>query len=378
MVSLNCVIEALKAAIEASVYVNPTDPGLTFAELIEVGKRAAFREGELNDALPHVGPQSFERQDRRVLLDQGRWSLCAYLIHGEEPDLRNPTAFDFVIAQLNELTREVGTHKASIVRNILVDRAAHAGISRQDIEVAITLMVLSGQLAEVQQVLRFNNPQNGQGGIRQLPSSALVSRSPNRFQKTLRSQMMPIVRDVVLRRVDGRPRSAEPFDAFAEELERLGYGAHRLWWSQVVGELNQTNPITSPLSAIVLSSALVEAALTFVVIRARHLELGVFGSKDFEKSPRSWRLDDLVAGAARGGDESILDAQTKTRVDGLVLTRQRIHIGRIISDFPCSVPDLKPEEARDARAVAEQVVRRIIEWLQRSRLSNKSPENMVR
>jgi hypothetical protein len=60
-----------------------------------------------------------------------------------------------------------------------------------------------------------------------------------------------------------------------------------------------------------------------------------------------------------------LDRQTKNLADGLILTRQRIHAGRMLSEFPRGMPDLRPEEAREARAVAERVVRQVLDWLDR-------------
>jgi hypothetical protein len=102
-----------------------------------------------------------------------------------------------------------------------------------------------------------------------------------------------------------------------------------------------------------------------VVKHARAAGLGVFLSKDFDRDPKSWKIDDLVASAASGSDTAILDLQTKNRAETLIKTRQRIHAGRMLSEFPAGVPDIRPEEARDAKATAEQVVRRVIDWLQR-------------
>ena len=177
--------------------------------------------------------------------------------------------------------------------------------------------------------------------------------------------MLPHVRDVVQRRADGRPQSVEPLAAFAEQLEKLGYGRFRMWRNQTVAELGRTDPNSSPLSALVLAAALVEGVLTFVVKHAQSLGLGVFGSTDFTRDPKTWKIDDLVASAARGGDTTILDLQTKNRADGLIRTRQRIHAGRMLTEFPTGVaePDLRPEEALEAKAVSEQVVRSVLDWL---------------
>ena len=114
-----------------------------------------------------------------------------------------------------------------------------------------------------------------------------------------------------------------------------------------------------------LAAALVEGALTFVVKHARGRGLAVFRSPDFDKDPRAWKIDDLVTSAASGSEAAILDMQTKSRTETLIRTRQRIHAGRMLSDFPTGVPDIRPEEARDAKATAEQVVRRVLDWLQK-------------
>jgi hypothetical protein len=176
---------------------------------------------------------------------------------------------------------------------------------------------------------------------------------------------MPHVEDVVKRRADGRPKSSEPFAAFAEQLEKLGYAHFRLWWSQTVAELGRADQNSSPLSTLVLAAALVEGALTFVVKHARSLDLGAFASSDFAGEPRTWRLEDLVASAARGSESAILDVQAKTRAELLIRSRQRIHAGRMLSEFPNGLPDLRPEEAREAKSVAELVVRRILDWLEK-------------
>ena len=178
-------------------------------------------------------------------------------------------------------------------------------------------------------------------------------------------QSCPIVRDVIDRRTDGRPTHAEPLDAFGAQLQSLGYGKFRLWWTQTTAELNQTSAQSSPISETVLSAAIVEAVLTFVVKHARSLNLGVFASTNFDGSPRTWKLDDLVASATSGRDSAILDATLRQRAEGLMRARQRIHAGRMLEDFPAGVPDLRPEEARDARTTAELVVRRVLDWLER-------------
>lgn len=363
--SLQQVVQLLQAAIEASVYVAPIEPGLTVDELYEVGKRLGLKEGEIGDALPRVATQYFGRRDQRLLLPEALWHMSGYLIFAEDPDLRNPAAFDFIVGQLNEMAREVGSGRARLDRSIMLDRAQIHRLRRHDVEVAITLMVLSQQLIEEDGVLRFRMMQSGEQPLPSASGSQPGAGNIGRRPKAARTRVMPYVKDVIERRKDGRPKSAEPLGAFAEQLEKLGYGHFRLWWNQTVAELERTDPASSPLSALVLAAALVEGALTFVVKHAQSLGLPVFRSTDFTRDSKTWRIDDLVASAARGSDAAILDFQTKNRADGLVHSRQRIHAGRMLSEFPGGAPDLRPEEAREAKAVAEQVVRRVLDWLEK-------------
>jgi len=145
-----------------------------------------------------------------------------------------------------------------------------------------------------------------------------------------------------------------------------GYGRFQLWWTQIVSEVSRADAQASPVSVLVLSAGLVEAALAFVVKHARDRNLPVFGSRDIEPDPKRWKIENLIAGAAYGGDEAILDDTTRRRAIALVTTRQRIHAGRLLSDHPSGpVPDLRPEEARDAKAVADLVVRAVLAWLER-------------
>ena len=281
----------------------------------------------------------------------------------QEPEYRNAEAFDFVFAQLSEAARAVGANAAAIDQSVIVERAVVAGISRRDIEVATTLLGLTNQIIIQDGRLRHNSGRSSPSRSSQPWPS--LPQAMNSARRGARTQAYEIVRDIVERRADGRPKHAEPLDAFVEALGHLGYGHLRLWWMQVVSELRQTDPQLSPISVLVLAAALVEGALAFVVKHARARDLAVFQSKDFDGEPRSWRIDKLVTSAASGGDEAILDPATRHRADQLVLTRQRIHAGRMLSDFPRGLPDLRPEEAREARAVAEQVVRCVLDWLER-------------
>ena len=353
------IITFLKAALECSVFVDPIEPGLSYEEILEVGKRAGLQAGEIGDAMRYATTQFIG--SKRILPDDNTLASWVFLSH-EEPDYRNFDAFDFVVSELNARARADGAGKARLERSIVVERAIAKGIPEKDIQVAITYQVMAKMLSEKDRILGFTH----NNGVRQLPSEQL--RATGRSQphrREARARAYPIVKDVIARRTDGRPKQVESLEAFAEELDKLGYGPFRLWWTQTVSELRRGDPLSSPVSVSVLATALVEGALTFAVKHARKLGLPAFRSSDFDRDTKTWKIDDLVTSAASGGDTAVLDLQTKNRVEMLIRTRQRIHAGRMLSDFPTGVPDLRPEEARDAKATAEQAVRRVLDWLQR-------------
>lgn len=351
------IISLLKAALECSVYVSPRDPGLTYEELAIIGTRAGYLEGEVHDALRHVGIK-FWGVPRIVPAEQetSQWVF----FFPENPEYKDYAALDFVFNELNLLLRSEGEARAEIERSVLVERAVAKNIQRHNIEIAITWLVMGRQLVEKDSILRF--AQRG-ASVRQLPS---VVRAMHRHedQKPHKARAYPLVKDVIARRGDGRHLHPEPLDAFAEELDRLGYRPFRMWWMQTVSELRQSNPSSTPVAVALLAAALVEGALTFIVKHAR--TRGQFQSKDYEREPRTWKIDDLVASAASGGPAAILDLQGKTRAETLIRIRQRIHAGRMLSDYPAGPPDLRPDEAREAKGVADQVVRAVLDWLQKN------------
>ena len=353
------VISFLKAALECSVLVAPLSPGLTYAELCEIGKAAGYQQGQIDDALPHAA-EIFGR-DHRALpseTDRNLWKIY----FPEEPEYRNFRAFDFVIAELNSLVRSEGAAKARIDRSVLVERATARDIASHDVQLAITWLSLSALLTEKDGLVRFTHA-TGEHGLPSDQLRQMAQQTPAR-QRPDRLRAYPIVKDVVARRTDGRPAHAEPLDAFADEIDKLGYHPFRLWWTQTVTELRRADPSYASVSACVLAAALVEAALTFIVKHARNS--GHFQSPDYQNEPDKWKIDKLVASAASGGPAAILSPQAKARAETLIMTRQRIHAGRMLKDYPAGPPDLRPDEAREAKAIAEQVVRAVLDWLQRN------------
>lgn len=350
----------IRAALECSVYIAPLEPGLTCDELVETGRPLGYLAGEIGDAISRNGHQYFDGtlrlQPDGVAIAQA-WQSGFF---PQELEYRNYEALDFIISQFAELIRAEGHNAARIERSVIVKRAIARGFERTAVEAELTILLLTGSLIAKNGVLSGRSAM----GWDVLPSIQRRQHPTGKpRQRPMQDRVFPVVEDVIGRRTDGRARYAEPFDAFTESLAGLGYGMFRIWWVQIVGELRKTEASLCPTTAIVLSAALVEGALTFVVQHARSLRLGVFASDDFTREPRTWKIDDLVNSAVRGGDTAILDHSQHDRARRLIHTRQRIHAGRMLSEHVGGPPDLKPEDAREAKATAELVVRAVLEWL---------------
>jgi hypothetical protein len=137
-------------------------------------------------------------------------------------------------------------------------------------------------------------------------------------------------------------------------------------------ELRTLDTSLQPVAVTVLSAALAEAALSFVVPRAR--AQGLMKVLDLSE-PRSWKFVDLIKGAKSSDPNTlaILDERAAQRCLHLNDARQRIHAGFLIdSPQPGPIPDLKPEQARDALQTTDVLVRKILEWLAQSGGNNEN------
>jgi hypothetical protein len=360
MMQANQLPDFIQSALEASVFAAPENPGLTYQELTEAAKRAGYLEGEVDDAIrraehTHIGEYQNLLPGRQII------TLWKMFMPRQEPDFRNLAAFDFVFSEFNQGLRQMGA-RSRLERAATVERGVSQGLPRQDLEAAITVLLLTQHLvAEPSGMLKTTSSAQ----YNPLPSEQIKGPSFGAMRRPQREEAMAIVREIVERRSDGRPPVAEPLDAFAHALTKLGYGGFRTWWVQIVGELRRAEPAQSSVSISVLSASLIEGALAFVVKHARSIGSATLASKDFDAPPKQWKIDDLVKSAAAGSGDAILRPDLKARADGVVRTRQRIHAGRMLEEFPQGVADLRPEEARGARQTAEDVVRAVLDWLDR-------------
>jgi hypothetical protein len=364
--NLTEIMQFIAAALECSVYLAPTEPGLTQSEIFEVCRRAGYQDGEIGDAVPRV-VTLYIKGPERLLPSAEMKSYWQFFFH-ETPEFRNIDAFDFLATEMTNRAKAEGMTKAACERSLLVERAVAKDIPRRDIEAAITISLMCNRLIETNGVLRMPAGCN----TYPLPSAQLKSQQAQKpIDRPQRKRAYPIVKDTIERRTDKRPKYVESLDEFGEALAKMGFSGFRLWWQQTVAELRLGDTQSTPVCVSVLAAALVEGALTFAAKHARSKNLGFFASSDFDKDPRTWKIDDLIKSAASGGSVAIFDQPTRQRVETLIKVRTRIHAGRMLSEFPTGAPDLRPEEARDSRATAENVVRRVLDWVEQQATNPK-------
>ena len=357
---MDAIEDFTNAALECSIYLSPEQPGLTQEELTEVCQQAGFRPGEINDAIRQQDFGTATDDRCRLLPVVSTLSVIHWFTNTEDPDYRNRVAAEFVLVSIRDAVKEFGRGAARVDRGVLVEKGIRAGFSRHDVQLAVTLYVVGGVLSESEGSLAFRP--NKERWV--LPSGNPPTAGPPREMPN-RARAYPIVRTLVSRRSEGLSVSPEPLAAFAGQLEQLGYPGFRMWWLQLTGELQRSEPANNTVAACVIAAALVEGALVFVVRHARANGQGPMNSTTFKEPPTAWNLKDLVNSAAAGGADAILDNNAKNRAETLIRTRQRIHAGRMLFEFPTGPEDLRPEEARDAKATADLVVRRILDWLQK-------------
>jgi hypothetical protein len=119
------------------------EPNLvSYQELAEIAKRSGYLDGEINDALRHVGSASF-RQPRIVPSEQERVQWACFF--PENPEYKNYSALDLVFDELNLLLRSEGEGRAQIERSVLVERAVAKGKGGREIQYGNKLNLTTGR-----------------------------------------------------------------------------------------------------------------------------------------------------------------------------------------------------------------------------------------
>lgn len=348
----------VRGILEASIFADPTQPGLTHAEIEELAQRRGYGKAEV---FVHVPGSPW--RNGRILPNSGVASLDLTYFHDEcAGDPRNIKAFQWVLDQFEVLVREHGLASARIPLDVLLARAEVNNLNRAEVQAAVTCYTVDEILRLVDGAVllakRWATPEEQlapQGG-KQNPSQ------PNRPHPV--GPVLTEVHDIVRRRIDGRALSANAFRAFAETFG--GLTGRRIWWDLQVGEVTTLSPQTHPTMMLVGAASLLEAALVALVPEARRLTNGTaFGSNQFDQPPKHWRLEALL-NAARRQDTGIFNEHNEQLyLEALRLheNRQRIHFGRFLSaGNPISL-DIRPHDAESAVQVTRRVLLVMLEWL---------------
>lgn len=144
------VEKIVTTAVECSVFLSPTEIGLSTAELVEVGSRLGYEEGEVRDTIQYARKAGTLHQSMGkpyLVLKANPW-VCDFLLPAEEPDFRSVPAHDFVLGHLQELVRKLGEQNAQIERSVLVERGVASGLPHDAIEAAIAVMII-GELVSM-------------------------------------------------------------------------------------------------------------------------------------------------------------------------------------------------------------------------------------
>jgi hypothetical protein len=96
--------------------VAPLEPGLSYDEIVVVGKGGGYQEGELNDAIRQAGLRSFGNGRFKPDVQYLHWEIFGF---DEEPEYRDFRAFDVIDHGRDERHRRGGRNpfdRTSVVR----------------------------------------------------------------------------------------------------------------------------------------------------------------------------------------------------------------------------------------------------------------------
>jgi hypothetical protein len=357
--------ELIKDAVYASVYVEPAAHGLTHDELLQVAERLGVPHGTASASIESVyrgGMIGHDGSGRLVLRPEGYGHHeTTWPMFKRTGDRRNPAAYDAIDRTLQKIVADVGEHAAALTRDVLLARVIQSsGIAEEDIQAAVTFMRLGGQLIDDGDKLRLAYPHAEQ------PSR--VQQYQRAYPKPQAADLGPIfsvVTDVIRRRQPGVAKHPEPVIAFEKHIASLGkdYEYFAQWWRFLRNELALMTE-EMPTARITHLAALAEGALALVVEKGRSVG-GSMSEKLNPDDPTQWKFQHLIAAAKTGKPAIIKDEALAQECLTLNRVRQRIHAGRLLAErgnYP--LPDAKPEEARQAKATTDKLIRAVLEWLE--------------
>lgn len=102
------IVSVVQAALECSIYRAPTEPGLTWDEIIQCVRHLGYDDGEIADALRTLSQQ---REGKRYMPTYHQ--VMGFFYESTEPDFRNLDAIDFIFRQMRDIARKEGIARAN-------------------------------------------------------------------------------------------------------------------------------------------------------------------------------------------------------------------------------------------------------------------------
>jgi hypothetical protein len=140
----------------------------------------------------------------------------------------------------------------------------------------------------------------------------------------------------------------------------------------MVAEWQDLDDRRNPASVLVLSGSLCEGALAFFA--ASDIHTGLTMTQKLPSDPRQWKLEALI-GAGATGQRALLIDPLRQRLIELNERRKIIHPGSFIELVQPvrKVPEIRPEQAIEARNVVKLLLRTIIDWLEMNAKGDNAP-----
>ena len=365
-------------ALEASMYFEPRKPGLTPAELVELGARFGVGADHVQDQI-----HGRATEGARVLpfgVDPSMFGTYA-------GDLRTLPAFDHVVSALNQAHQAAAGRDTSASREAVVAAGEAAGVPRVDVEYAVAMYRAFESVpgADDRWVLRRAKPaamlpsaqRTGPAGMKltrreqyaDLVESlrALVERRGGGAAKQaapVAKQSAPVAKQAAADPAPASPEEAppraaqedDPLAAFGAILPALGQLRLVPWWNQLAREYRAANDARTALTRCLLAAWMAEGALTIACRRA-----GIPKPDPKATKPVRLTLSDLARTATAIG----LDGELRGRVERLSKTRQRVQSTRLFDESGVW-SKLTAEDAEEASATLDATLGVILAWQARS------------
>ena len=387
-------------ALEASLYLEPRRPGLTAAEMVEIGAHFG------------VGAAALDTHLRGRAVESGRvvpFGVDPSFFATYEGDLRNVRAFDHVVTAFKVVAETAGQRPPIVDREAVIASGTAAGIAPGDLEFAIATYRAFEAVPEAEPRWELRRVKPGAA----LPSAQREGPAGRKVTRRERyGELVGLVRTLVERRRSAAsasaaattPAAAPPgarvavpqaartpavgespqraaapaasassssaaapvgvgdgvgdgdlVHAFRGILPALGQGRLVSWWAQLGLELRIADEQGAALTRCVLAATLAEIALTMACPRPREAR------PDPKGKPARWALPEIARAASTIG----VDDRLRARLERMHKTRQRVYVARVM-ELSGPVSDITLEEAQDASEALDATLRLVLAWSQKT------------